>query len=37
MILWAIAIHFLFPAKPASTERTETGADVRISGARTEF
>jgi len=37
MILWAIAIHFLFPAKPASTERTETGADVRISGARTDF
>ena len=37
MILWAIAIHFLFPAKPASAERTETGADVRISGARTEF
>jgi hypothetical protein len=37
MILWAIAIHFLFPAKPASIERTKTGADVRISGARTEF
>ena len=37
MILWAIAIHFLFPAKPGSAERTETGADVRISGARTEF
>jgi len=37
MILWAIAIHFLFPAKPASIERTTTGADVRVSGARTEF
>ena len=37
MILWAIAIHFLFPAKPASIERTTTGADVRVSGARAEF
>jgi uncharacterized protein len=37
MILWAIAIHFLFPAKPASIERTKVAADERISGARTEF
>src|SRR5580700_1185876 len=37
MILWAIAIHFLFPANPAVVGQTTTGADVRVSGARTEF
>jgi len=35
LIIWALAIHFLFPAKPASAVQTKT--EVEFRDARAEF